>query len=73
MEEVLQMVKERQGASSKRFEAQQNWRAPLKDRGIASAPTKAEESFTDVQIDRKQDTEGTLSKHMQGTDGYRLM
>ena len=55
------MVKQRQGASSKRFEAQQNWRGPQKDREIASAPTKAEESFTDVQIERTKETAGDIS------------
>lgn len=52
------MVKEQQGASRKRFEAQQNWRAPQKQREIGTAPTKAEESFTDVQIERDSNPSG---------------
>jgi len=57
LDEVLLMVKERKGASVKRFEAQQNWRASQKDRQIASEPTKAKESFTDVQINRTAESQ----------------
>lgn len=52
------MVKERKGASNKRLEGQENWKAAQKkpSRAVeeAGGPTQSYESLTDVQINRGQ-------------------
>jgi len=71
LDEVLDIVKEKQGASSKRFEAQEKWKAPAKSRSIDSDPTKAENSFTDVQINRGASTV-TSNKSGEWTEQQEL-
>lgn len=51
LDEVLLMVKDRQGASSARMKAQEDWKGAAKKRAeVTSAADIRDHAFTDVQV-----------------------